>query len=127
MATRAYHNLDNVEILDMHRGPELPDSHTLFPPGGCCEGPPGAKLTVMMFYAKRAAKEDLKAQGIRVSSILPRDVRLLAEEILRERWEEFEKLAQPLLLKISAKFTSAAQRKQRSNRKGISVQNSGAK
>jgi hypothetical protein len=57
----------------------------------------------MMFYAKRAAKEELKARGIRVSSILPRDVRLLAEEILRSRWEEFERLAQPLLLKLSVR------------------------
>ena len=103
MATRAYHNPDNVEILDMHRGPELPDSHTLFPPGGCCEGPPGAKLTVMMFYAKRAAKKEMKARGIRVSSILPREVRLLAEELLRDRWEEFERLAQPLLIRICSK------------------------
>ena len=124
MAARAYHKPDNVVLLD-NRGQDT--NSVRFPPEGCCQPPPGAKLTVMMFYAKRAAKEEMKARGIRVSSILPREVRLLAEELLRERWEEFEKLAQPLLLKISAKFTSAAQRKQRSNRKGISVQNSGAK
>jgi hypothetical protein len=57
----------------------------------------------MMFYAKRAAKEEMKARGIRVSSILPREVRLLAEELLRERWEEFERLAQPVLLRIASK------------------------
>jgi hypothetical protein len=103
MATKAYHKPDNVEILE-------------------CQPPPGAKLHMMMFYAKRAAKEEMKARGIRVSSILPRDVRLLAEELLRDRWEEFERRAQPLL----AKITSAAQRKQRSNRKTIPVQKSGA-
>src|SRR6516162_8379338 len=77
MATKAYHKPDNVEILE-------------------CQPPPGAKLHMMMFYAKRAAKEEMKARGIRVSSILPRDVRLLAEELLRDRWEEFERLAQLL-------------------------------
>ena len=104
-----------------------PDSHTLFPPEGCCQPPPGAKLTVMMFYAKRAAKEEMKAQGIRISSILPREVRLLAEELLRERWEEFERLAEPVLLRISAKFNKSARRKQRSNPSTIPVQKSGAK
>ena len=99
MAAKAYHNPDNVEILDMHRGPKLPDSHTLFPNEGCCQPPPGAKLTVMLFYAKRAAKEEMKAKGIRVAYIQPREVRLRAEELLRERWEDFERLAQPVLLK----------------------------
>ena len=68
---------------------------------------------MMMFYAKRAAKEEMKAQGIRISSILPREVRLLAEELLRERWEEFERLAEPVLLRISAKFNKSAQRRKR--------------
>jgi len=111
---------DKVVLLDMHRGVDT--TSVRFPEGGCCQPPRGAKITVMLFYAKRAAKEEMKARGIRVSSILPREVRLLAEELLRERWEEFERLAQPLL----AKITSAAQRKQRSNRKGILVQKSGA-
>jgi hypothetical protein len=112
----------NIVLLDMHRGVDT--SQVRFPEGGCC--PPGAKLTVMLFYAKRAAKEEMKARGIRVSSILPREVRLLAEEILRERWQEFECLAQPVLLKISAKFSKSAQRKQRSNPSTIPVQKSGA-
>jgi len=102
MAARAYHKPDNVEILDMHRGVDT--SSVRFPEGGCCQPPPGAKLTVMLFYAKRAAKEDLKARGIRVSSILPREVRPLAEELLRERWQDFERLAQPVLLRISQKM-----------------------
>jgi hypothetical protein len=34
MAARAYHKPDNVEILE-------------------CQPPPGAKITMMMFYAKR--------------------------------------------------------------------------
>ena len=125
MAARAYHKPDNVEILDMHRGADT--SQVRFPPEGCCQPPPGAKLTVMMFYAKRAAKEEMKAQGIRISSILPREVRLLAEELLRERWEEFERLAEPVLLRISAKFNKSARRKQRSNPSTIPVQKSGAK
>ena len=119
MAAKTYHN-HNVEILDMHRGADT--SQVRFPPEGCCQPPPGAKLTVMLFYAKRAAKEEMKAQGIRVAYIHPREVRQRAEELLRERWSEFERLAQPVL----AKITSAAQRKQRSNRKGILVQISGA-
>ena len=94
MAARAYHKPNNVEILE-------------------CQLPPGAKITMMMFYAKRAAKEEMKAQGIRISSILPREVRLLAEELLRERWEEFERLAEPVLLRISAKFNKSAQRRKR--------------
>ena len=108
MAARAYHKPNNVEILE-------------------CQPPPGAKITMMMFYAKRAAKEEMKAQGIRVAYIHPREVRRRAEELLRDRWEEFERLAQPVLLKISAKFRSDAQRKKRSNRKTIPVQISGAK
>jgi hypothetical protein len=71
MAARAYHKPDNVEILE-------------------CRPPPGAKITMMMFYAKRAAKEEMKAQGIRVAYIHPREVRRRAEELLRDRWEEFE-------------------------------------
>jgi len=85
---------NNIVLLDTHRGVDT--SSVRFPEGGCCQPPPGAKMTVMLFYAKRAAKEELKARGIRVSSILPRDVRLLAEELLRERSEEFERLAQLL-------------------------------
>jgi hypothetical protein len=101
MATKAYHKPDNVEILDMHRGVDT--SSVRFPEGGCCQLPPGAKLTVMMFYAKRAAKEEMKAQGIRVAYIHPREVRQRAEELLRDRWEEFERLAQPVLLKLSVR------------------------
>ena len=112
----------NIVLLDMHRGVDT--SQVRFPEGGCC--PPGAKLTVMLFYAKRAAKEEMKAQGIRVAYIHPREVRLKAEELLRDRWEEFERQAQPLLLKISAKFNKSAQRKQRSKHKRITVQMSGA-
>jgi len=110
MAARAYHKPDNVVLLD-NRGQDT--NSVRFPPEGCCQPPPGAKLTVMMFYAKRAAKEEMKAQGIRISSILPREVRLLAEELLRERWEEFERLAEPVLLRISAKFNKSAQRRKR--------------
>ena len=94
MAARAYHKPDSVEILE-------------------CQPPPGAKLHMMMFYAKRAAKEEMKAQGIRLAYILPREVHLRAEELLRERWEEFEKLAQPVLLRISAKFNKSALRRKR--------------
>jgi len=94
MAARAYHKPDSVEILE-------------------CQPPPGAKLHMMMFYAKRAAKEEMKAQGIRVAYIQPREVRLRAEELLRERWEEFERLAQPVLARISAKFNKSAQRRKR--------------
>jgi len=68
---------------------------------------------MMLFYAKRAAKEEFKAKGIRVAYIQPREVRLRAEELLRERWEEFEKLAQPVLLRISAKFSKSAHRRKR--------------
>ena len=123
MAARAYHKPDNVVLLD-NRGQDT--NSVRFPPEGCCQPPPGAKLTVMMFYAKRAAKEEMKAQGIRVAYIHPREVRLKAEELLRDRWEEFERQAQPLLLKISAKFNKSAQRKQRSKHKRITVQMSGA-
>jgi len=84
MAARAYHKPNNVEILE-------------------CQLPPGAKITMMMFYAKRAAKEEMKAQGIRVAYIHPREVRQRAEELLRDRWEEFERLAQPVLLKLSVR------------------------
>ena len=108
MAARAYHKPDSVEILE-------------------CQPPPGAKLHMMMFYAKHAAKEEMKAQGIRVAYIQPREVRLRAEELLRERWEEFERLAQPVLARISAKFNKSARRKQRSNPSTIPVQKSGAK
>src|SRR6516165_10738503 len=101
MAARAYHNPDNVEILNMHRGPDI--SEVRFPPEGCCEPPPGAKLTMMLFYAKRAAKQEMKARGIRVAYIHPREVRQRAEELLRDRWEEFERLAQPVLLKLSVR------------------------
>jgi hypothetical protein len=111
MATKAYHNPDNVEILDMHRGPDI--SEVRFPPEGCCEPPPGAKITVMLFYAKRAAKQEMKARGIRVAYIHPREVRLRAEELLRERWEEFERLAQPVLIRICEKFNKSAQRRKR--------------
>ena len=38
---------------------------------------------MMMFYAKRAAKEEMKAKGIRVAYIQPREVRIRAEELLR--------------------------------------------
>ena len=123
MAARAYHKPDNVVLLD-NRGQDT--NSVRFPPEGCCQPPPGAKLTVMLFYAKRAAKEEMKAQGIRVAYIHPREVRLKAEELLRDRWEEFERQAQPLLLKISAKFGKSAQRKQRSNPSTIPVQKSGA-
>ena len=68
---------------------------------------------MMMFYAKRAAKEEMKAKGIRLAYILPREVTRRAEELLRERWEDFEKLAQPVLLRISAKFKNNAQRRKR--------------
>ena len=111
MATRPYHKPDNVEILDMHRGTDT--SQVRFPPEGCCEPPPGAKLTMMLFYAKRAAKEEMKAQGIRVAYIHPREVRQRAEELLRERWEEFERLAQPVLIRICEKFNKSAQRRKR--------------
>ena len=94
MAARAYHKPDSVEILE-------------------CQPPPGAKLHMMMFYAKRAAKEEMKAQGIRVAYIQPREVRLRAEELLRERWEEFERLAQPVLIRICEKFNKSAQRRKR--------------
>jgi hypothetical protein len=123
MAARAYHKPDNVVLLD-NRGEDT--NSVGFPPEGCRQPPPGAKLTVMLFYAKRAAKEEMKAQGIRVAYIHPREVRLKAEELLRDRWEEFERQAQPLLLKISAKFNKSAQRKQRSKHKRITVQMSGA-
>src|SRR6516225_374134 len=118
MAARAYHKPDNVVLLD-NRGEDT--NSVGFPPEGCRQPPPGAKLTVMLFYAKRAAKEEMKAQGIRVAYIHPREVRLKAEELLRDRWEEFERQAQPLLLKISAKFNKSAQRKQRSKHKRITV------
>jgi hypothetical protein len=68
---------------------------------------------MMMFYAKRAAKEEMKAKGIRVAYIQPREVRIRAEELLRERWEDFERLAQPVLLRISAKCNKSAQRRKR--------------
>ena len=123
MAARAYHKPDNVVLLD-NRGEDT--NSVGFPPEGCRQPPPGAKLTVMLFYAKRAAKEEMKAQGIRVAYIHPREVRLKAEELLRDRWEEFERQAQPLLLKISAKFNKSAQRKQRSKHKRTTVQMSGA-
>ena len=123
MAARAYHKPDNVVLLD-NRGEDT--NSVGFPPEGCRQPPPGAKLTVMLFYAKRAAKEEMKAQGIRVAYIHPREVRRRAEELLRDRWEEFERQAQPLLLKISAKFNKSAQRKQRSKHKRITVQMSGA-
>ena len=99
MATRAYHKPDNVDILDMHRGVDT--ISVCFPPEGCCQPPPGAKLTVMMFYAKRAAKEEMKAQGIRVAYISPREVRLRAEELLRERWAEFERKAADIIGVVS--------------------------
>src|SRR6516162_1567713 len=121
MATRAYHNPDNVEILDMHRSTKLPDSHTLFPPEGCCQPPPGAKATVMLFYAKRAAKEEMKAKGIRISSILPREVRLLAEELLQERWEEFERLAQPVLLRIAKSNIKTNEKKRKASKSKASA------
>ena len=101
MAAKAYHKPENVEMLDMHRGVDI--SEVRFPPGGCCQPPPGAKLTVMMFYAKRAAKAEMQARGVRVAYILPREVRQRAEELLRERWEEFERLAQPVLIRIASK------------------------
>jgi|SRR6516162_7135201 hypothetical protein len=87
MAARAYHKPDNVVLL----------------PEGCCQPPPGAKLHMMLFYAKRAAKEEMKAQGIKIAYIQPREVRLRAEELLRERWEDFERLARPMLLRIASK------------------------
>ena len=108
MAKAAYHKPDNVEILDIHRGVDT--TSVRFPPEGCCQPPPGAKLTVMMFYAKRAAKEEMKAQGIRVSYILPREVRLRAEELLRERWAEFERKAEPVLLRITSKKSRSSNR-----------------
>src|SRR5262245_21944014 len=98
MAARPYHNPDNVVLL---------------PEGGCCQPPPGAKLTVMMFYAKRAAKEEMKAQGVRLAYIHPREVRLRAEELLQERWEDFERLAQPVLIRICEKISKSAQRRKR--------------
>ena len=127
MAARAYHN---VEILDMHRGPELPDSHTMFPPGGCCqpEGKPNPYLMIALrFYAKRALKEHWKAQGIRVSYVLPRLTNQAAEQYLTEHWRELLPQAQRLVERVErAKLTSAAQRKRRSNRREIPVQKSGA-
>jgi hypothetical protein len=111
MAAKAYHKPENVEMLDMHRGVDI--SEVRFPPGGCCQPPPGAKLTVMMFYAKRAAKAEMQARGVRVAYILPREVRQRAEELLRERWEEFERLAQPVLIRICEKFNKSAQRRKR--------------
>jgi hypothetical protein len=72
--------------------------------------PPGAKITCMMFYAKRAAKEEMKAQGIRVAYISPREVRQRAEELLRDKWEEFERLAQPVLLRICSKKARSSNR-----------------
>jgi hypothetical protein len=108
MAARAYHK---VEILDMHRGADT--SEVRFPPEGCCQPPPGAKLTVMMYYAKRAAKEEMKAQGIRAAYISPREVRRRAEELLRDRWAEFERRAEPVLLRICEKVSKSAQRRKR--------------
>jgi hypothetical protein len=124
MAARAYHKPDNVVLLDMDRGADT--TSVRFPPEGCCQPPPGAKLTVMLFYAKRAAKAELQASGIKVAYIEPKVIRQRAEELLRERWADFERLAQPVLAKLCEKVKSNAQRKQRSNRKGILVQKSGA-
>lgn len=98
----------DVILLDMHRGVDT--SQVQFPEGGCCQPPPGAKVTVMLFYAKRAAKAEMKAEGIRVAYIHPREVRLRAEELLRSRWEEFERLAQPVLLRITSKKSRSSNR-----------------
>ena len=42
---------DKIVLLDMHRGVDT--SEVRFPPEGCCQPPPGAKATVMLFYANR--------------------------------------------------------------------------
>ena len=125
MAARAYHKPDNVVLLD-NRGEDT--NSVGFPPEGCRQPPPGAKLTVMLFYAKRAAKEEMKAQGIRVAYIHPREVRLKAEELLRDRWEEFERLAQPVLLRIAKSNIKTNEKKRKASKsKASAVQMSGAK
>ena len=89
MAAKAYHKPDNIVLLDMHRGPDLPDSHTMFPPGGCCqpEGKPDPYLmTALQFYARKAIKAQWQAQGIRVQYCLPRDINQAAEQYLTEHW-----------------------------------------
>src|SRR5262249_61787220 len=104
MAAKAYHKHDNVEILDMHRGADA--SEVRFPPGGCCQPPElprGMLRTIMLQRAKEVAKAEMKASGIKIAYIEPREVFLRAQELLQERWAQFEEEALAICLRIMSK------------------------
>ena len=122
MAAKAYHKPDNVEILDMHRGPDT--SQVRFPPEGCCVGskPNPGLMTALRFYARKEIKEQWRAAGIKVQYCLPREIHQAAGQYLSEHWQELLPQAEALLAYIN----KSARRKQRSNPSTIPVQKSGA-
>src|SRR5262245_21529883 len=109
MAARAYHKPDNVVLLD-DRGVDT--SQVRFPSNGCDQpktlldinsnAPSGNPylMIALRFYAKRALKEHWKAQGIRVSYVLPRLTNQAAEQYLTEHWRELLPQAQRFVERV---------------------------